>query len=97
VAEIVMEFSWSEYVIGDNLSRFRWIPDTTSVDIHETPVARIEPAEFWPIFYSRDKGPLLFEPNLMGAFSPKIFGFGVDVVIVHSLRYHLLPIRSSGT
>ena len=21
-----MEFSWSEYVIGDNLSRFRWIP-----------------------------------------------------------------------
>src|SRR6266853_1274961 len=26
VAEIVMACSWSEYVIGDNLSRFRWIP-----------------------------------------------------------------------
>src|SRR5467141_2762603 len=26
VAAIVMECSWSEYVIGDNLSRFRWIP-----------------------------------------------------------------------
>ena len=70
--------------------------DTTSVDIHETHITRIEPAEFRPIFFSRDKGTLLFEPNLIGAFSPKIFGFGVDVVIVHSLRYYLLPIRSSG-
>jgi len=26
VAEIVVEFSWSEYAIDDNLSRFRWIP-----------------------------------------------------------------------
>jgi hypothetical protein len=26
VAEIVVEFSWSEYEIDDNLSRLRWIP-----------------------------------------------------------------------
>jgi hypothetical protein len=70
--------------------------DTTSVDIHETNITRIEPTEFWPVFFSRDKGTPFFEPNLIGTFSPKIFGFGVDVVVVHSLRYHLLPIRSSG-
>src|SRR6266446_7439999 len=32
VAEIVMECSWSEYVIGDNLSRFRWIPELEIAD-----------------------------------------------------------------
>jgi hypothetical protein len=63
--------------------------DTTSIDIHETNVTGVESVELWSIFFARDKGALLLDPNLMGAFAPKIFGFSVDVVIVHSWGYHL--------
>jgi hypothetical protein len=58
--------------------------DALSIDIHETHISGTQFAEFRPICLARNEGTILFDPSLMGPLPRKIFGLGVEVVIVHS-------------